>query len=401
MGLSCQGKYCYLLLSKPIRRIVWSALSECDILVVEKNMYKTAQKVLFLALLCSFLGMSVYSVQAVMEGGDYEIYADTFSSIDGSAVAGGGYQIYQTSGEGYADNYTQAVTGQITASGTLFGIDEVVYISDGSTTTRFLYINLGGGNSGYCYNTNTFNQSGQPCVNNLVLIDIGGGCDFDPVCLANATYDAMVSSSEKFLMSVSTSTNATVNLTNANPDATGNVAITDEVADANYIVSGMTISGDSYILKAGFQAMEKGSVTMTLSTSSLSFGTLSESTLTTSSIIATVTSDTTTGYGVTVSEDTNLCIGGVNCTLDANNIDDIVVAPVAAGSEGYGMKTSGGAGLLAADTAITSDGVATINSGTDVTSQQTTILFSVAIDAAQTIAGAYSHTVTVTATANP
>ncbi len=363
-------------------------------------MIQMAKKVLFLALLCLFLGFSAYSAQAAMEGGAYELFADGFSTVDGSAVAGGGYQLYQTSGESYAENYTQAVTGYITATGTFFGLNEFVSISDGNTTTRFLYNNFGGTFSGYCYNTSTFVMTGQPCANNLVIVDVGGGCDFTPGCVANRTYDAM-STTTNFLMSVSTSTNDTVNLTNNNPNALGDIAITETVADANYIVSGMSVSGDSYILKGGFQALEKGSITMTLSTSSMSLGTLSVSEVTTSSATVTVTSDTGTGYGVTISEDTDLCKGGGNCALDANNIDDVVVAPVTAGTEGYGMKTSGGAGILAADTAITNGGVATIHSAADVTAQQTTVIFSVAIQTSKTVAGAYTHTVTVTGSANP
>ena len=146
-------------------------------------------------------------------------------------------------------------------------------------------------------------------------------------------------------------------------------------------------------MRAGFQAMERGGLGFVLSTTTISLGTLSTSAVANDSLTLTVTTDSATGYSVTITEDGDLRDGA------GNTINDVSDGAVSAGSEEYGIQTSGPAGQLAGDTAI--DGSVTVaNTSGAATLQDTTVQFNAAIDS-NTTAGTYSHQVTFTVVVNP
>ncbi|MBD3311222.1 MAG: hypothetical protein GF349_01840 [Candidatus Magasanikbacteria bacterium] len=151
-------------------------------------------------------------------------------------------------------------------------------------------------------------------------------------------------------------------------------------------------SGGTYELRGGFQALEKGFLSFSISSSSLNLGTLSTTAVANSSLNANISTDSETGYSLTVVEDGNLRSG-------ANDIDDVLDGTVSVGDEEYGIRTSGTDGLLSSDTAM--DGTITVASASgQVTSRNTEVIFSAVIDTGS-IAGSYSHVVTFTATVNP
>lgn len=155
-----------------------------------------------------------------------------------------------------------------------------------------------------------------------------------------------------------------------------------------------TSSRGDYELRGGFLNSVAGSLSYTLSKStlSLSFGSSPLTTVASDSLIITVTTDSLTGYVTTISENGNLVSG-------ANNINDVADGTVTAGAEEYGIKTSGGNGVLTNDTAI--NGTVTVASAsTPVASSATTVLFRAAVSQS-TISGSYSHAVTFSITANP
>ncbi len=96
----------------------------------------------------------------------------------------------------------------------------------------------------------------------------------------------------------------------------------------------------SYEIRAGFQAMERGELTLSISDSALSLGDLSVSAVNTDSSIATVTSGSETGY--------TLSIG----SADASPITAVSDGSVTAGSEEYGLAVSGTDASFADDRSI-------------------------------------------------
>lgn len=151
-------------------------------------------------------------------------------------------------------------------------------------------------------------------------------------------------------------------------------------------------SGGTYELRGGFQALDKGLLSFSLDKSSVSLGTIRQSGVSSDSVVATVDTDANTGYTLAVTESGNLQSG-------SNDINDVGDGSVTAGSEEYGIRTSGGSGILTSDTAISGSTVAASASGV-VHNDQTTITFRASVGQSSK-AGSYSQTVTFTVTVNP
>jgi hypothetical protein len=171
----------------------------------------------------------------------------------------------------------------------------------------------------------------------------------------------------------------------------GDYALESTVGES---VVGRIISGTTSLGGGFWQAANIGSLSYTLSESALtlSFGASPTGVVASDSLILTVTTDNSTGYAATISESGNLASG-------ANDIDDVTDGEVTAGSEEYGIRTTGGDGQLATDTAIAGTVTVASNSGT-VTDAATTVTFRAAASSG-TQAGSYSHTTTFTVAVNP
>lgn len=150
----------------------------------------------------------------------------------------------------------------------------------------------------------------------------------------------------------------------------------------------------NYVVSAGFQAMANTIyVSATLSESSISLGNLSATAVASGSETITVSTNSPTGYAVTILEDGNLRSG-------ADDINDVADGSVTAGSEEYGLITSGVAGQMnSVDTAITGVAQNVAASSTPVLAEQTTLTYKAAVSSA-TVSGYYSHQVTFTTTVN-
>ncbi len=150
-------------------------------------------------------------------------------------------------------------------------------------------------------------------------------------------------------------------------------------------------SGGDYELQAGFLYSTAG-ISLSVSANSLDLGELSLSSIKTASVDIKVSTDSDTGYTVYISEDGELRSG-------ANIIADVVDGEVSAGSEEYGIVTIGGAGILNVDTAI-SNNLAIIRNNSAVFNQVTSLVFKASISQTS-LAGNYSHIVSLSAVANP
>lgn len=157
-----------------------------------------------------------------------------------------------------------------------------------------------------------------------------------------------------------------------------------------------TSTGGNLILRGGFQALERGSISLNVSDSDIALGQLSQNAVASSNLTLTVTTDSASGYSVTAVDDGNL--------RDANtgaDIDDVADGEVTAGSEEYGIRATDGNGQLAADSALSGVSTVVASSNVPVSNKLTTVTFRASIDATQTRSGSYAHTVTFSAAANP
>lgn len=186
----------------------------------------------------------------------------------------------------------------------------------------------------------------------------------------------------------------------------GNFAITDDIfvtiqdgklTGGDYTLYDSTADYDTDTITGGNAYLDGGLFThdeliLSLSTTSISLGTLATDAVAVAYVTSTITTDSISGYGLTVTEDGNLRSG-------ANEINDVGDGTVTVGSEEYGLSTTGDDGQLSSDTAISGSVTAASNAGRG-TSREVVLTFKVGIDG-NTTPGAYSHTVTLSLTANP
>lgn len=159
--------------------------------------------------------------------------------------------------------------------------------------------------------------------------------------------------------------------------------------------SGMAIatsSGGVYDLRAGFQAQEKGLLTLSLSSAAIDFGQLTTTSVSTATTTVTVSTDSETGYTLSMSEDGNLRSG-------SNDIDDVSDGLIVAGEEEYGFILTGSDAVTTTLQALS--GSVGIASATGTVNQHQVSVQFLASISSTTVQGTYSHIVQFTSTVNP
>lgn len=141
-----------------------------------------------------------------------------------------------------------------------------------------------------------------------------------------------------------------------------------------------------YEIRAGYQHMERGYISLYIDDNSLSLGALSTSTVNSASTTVTVSTDSATGY--------TLGIGAVVGTMIAPVTDGVVTS----GSEEYGFSASGSESVVSGDVAVAS-ATAVASAGSQIEGSQTIVTFK-ASRSPVTTAGSYSQSITLTASAN-
>lgn len=334
-----------------------------------------------------------------MTGGVYTLYADTFSGTQGDVGSGGVFDLF-SSGESVAVGRLSQTpaTGSITFTSAITGgFREKIVISDGLHNVIFYFHNWAGAFNALCVN----GEGDPPPIGgtppcDVISVDVGGG-NSAPAAVATRLAAAIGSSNHNLGVIVASVDGATVNLQNV---AVGGMLGNVDMIEMNDTGNAITLSGMSggteggYFLHGGFQAMETGALSMSLDSTSVSLGQLSYDSVSAGSAIITITTDSGSGYTVSVTEDGNL-------RGAAGDIDDVSDGTVTAGSEEYGIQTSGSHGQLASDTAITANGSTVASYTATANSAQTTVLFHASIDRTRTLSGSYSHIATFTSTVNP
>lgn len=149
--------------------------------------------------------------------------------------------------------------------------------------------------------------------------------------------------------------------------------------------TGFTTS-TTYELRGGYQAMERGILSMTISNSSVSLGSLTVSAVNSASTDITIGTDAATGY--------SLSVGAVSGSMPTSVSDGAVTA----GAEEYGVAASGSNALISGDVAV-APSLAIAATSTPVSGDATTLTFK-ASRSSGSVAGAYSQSITLTASAN-
>lgn len=146
-------------------------------------------------------------------------------------------------------------------------------------------------------------------------------------------------------------------------------------------------TGGIYEVRGGYQAMTSSSISMSISSASLNLGDLSVNSVSSASTIVTITTDDESGYALSIAS-----LSGTS--LNAVAGDNVVTA----GVEEYGVALSGADRIFTNDNAVVA-GLGISSSSTPVNASATTLTFKASIGPA-TVAGNYSQTITLQASAN-
>ncbi len=155
-------------------------------------------------------------------------------------------------------------------------------------------------------------------------------------------------------------------------------------------ISGVSVgiaSSTSYRVMGGFQTTDSGQISLSITNASLDLGTLSTAAVNTASTVATVTTDVPTGY--------TLSVGAVTGT----SLTPVADGMVTAGSEEYGLTTTGNERLITTDVAVT-NGLNLATKASAITGSATTLTFKASISSASA-AATYSQNITLSASSNP
>lgn len=161
----------------------------------------------------------------------------------------------------------------------------------------------------------------------------------------------------------------------------------------NVAAAAATSTSSNFAAASDFQyAQPDDNLTVTFSKTAISLGTLSVGSISSDSQIMTVTTNSRSGYTTTIQTDGALRSG-------SNTIDAASGGSISAGTEAYGVLTTGGNGQLSAITGLSATPQTIARSTVPATAVATTITYQAAI-AGATVGGDYSQTVTFTTTAN-
>lgn len=148
-----------------------------------------------------------------------------------------------------------------------------------------------------------------------------------------------------------------------------------------------TVTSTSYELSAGFQTMERGTLSVSVSASSLDLGTLSKTQVKSASTNVTVSTNASTGYSLSISSATGIMPSAVSD------------GTVSAGSEEYGMSVSGSNAAFTNDRSVTS-GRVLASATVPVINDITTLTFKASISSASAAAANDNQAITLTVSAN-
>lgn len=145
-------------------------------------------------------------------------------------------------------------------------------------------------------------------------------------------------------------------------------------------------TGGVYEILAGYQFMERGYLSLIISSNAINLGVLSTSFVISDSTVATVGTDSASGYSLSIS------------AVSGSAIASVTDGTVTAGSEEYGISVSGSESQIVGDVAVAPATLVAASTGA-ISSSVSTIMFKASISDS-TVAGNYNQNVTLIASAN-
>ncbi len=159
--------------------------------------------------------------------------------------------------------------------------------------------------------------------------------------------------------------------------------LNDTIANS---LDAVNATSSSYIMRGGYQSLDRSSLSVQISTSSLNLGTLDRVSVKTAETTVTVTSNAASGY--------TLSVNGLSGTMP----DPVQGGTVRAGNNAYGVAVSGASAAFVGDQGVTDNMVLAQSSG-EVSNDATTLTFKAAMSGSS-VPGSYSQSISLLITAN-
>ena len=150
--------------------------------------------------------------------------------------------------------------------------------------------------------------------------------------------------------------------------------------------AGFTTS-TSYVVRGGFHSADAGSLSISLSATSLNLGELSTGVVKSAGTVVTVTTDSDSGYTLSIS------------SVSGSGITAVSDGSVTAGSEEYGIGATGNDSVVSGDRAVAAGLVLASRASPASSGSATSLAFRASISGS-TAAGSYSQTVALIASVN-
>ena len=144
----------------------------------------------------------------------------------------------------------------------------------------------------------------------------------------------------------------------------------------------------SYQVKAGYQGVENGTITLTLSSNNIDFGQPNASVIVTSSLLVTIDTTSDSGYTLSISS----VIGSALVAVSDGAVNG------SGSAEEYGLALSGSHAAFSDDRAIVS-GLVLSSFSSFITNDQTTLIFKAVRSSVSGVQN-YSQDITLTVAAN-
>lgn len=146
------------------------------------------------------------------------------------------------------------------------------------------------------------------------------------------------------------------------------------------------VTSSVYEVRGGYQAMDWTSLSMNISSTNLDLGTASTTQINSASTTVTITTDSSSGYSMSISN------------ISGTSLASVVDGSVTAGQEEYGLAISGSDALFSDDRGITG-GLSLASTSTAATNSATVLTFKASISAS-TASGARSQSITLNGSVN-
>ncbi|MFH1789635.1 MAG: hypothetical protein ABH832_01030 [bacterium] len=145
-------------------------------------------------------------------------------------------------------------------------------------------------------------------------------------------------------------------------------------------------TGATYQILGGYQSMDRSSLSMSITDSSINLGDLSTTAVSSANTTVTITTDSSSGYTLSISN------------VSGSTITSVADGAVTAGQTEYGFSASGSQSIISGDVSVSAKDISTAVAA--ITNSQTVLSFKASVASLGSSRQTYQQTITLSASNN-